>query len=116
MGEPRYQVRISSEAHASILEQVAFLANVSVPAAKKLKERLLSHIRLLETEPFRFRSLDENNPHDAYRLMLVPKWYGVIYLVQGAEVFVELVIDLRSDHKWLLDRFHAPDDDSSVSS
>lgn len=101
----RYRVSISGEAYHTLLEQVAFLAKVNAPAARALKTRLLSEIRSLEENPFRFRSLDPRNPHDAYRLMFVPKWYGVIYLVLGAEVFVEYVVDLRGDYSWLLERF-----------
>ena len=49
----RYQVIISEQAKEHLLLHVRFLAQVSKPAAQKLRQRLIQEIRSLEEMPYR---------------------------------------------------------------
>lgn len=101
----KYRVSISGEAYRTLSDQVLFLARLNPQTARKLKAKLIKSIQSLESFPFRCRPLDENDPYCAYRLMIVSERYGIIYMVQETEVYVEYVLDLRQDYQWLLKRF-----------
>ncbi len=100
-----YSVKISEEARESLKAHICFIARINPDAAKKTKKVIMENIRSLGISPYQFRSLDEYDPHCRYRLMFVPKWYGVIYLIEDDKVFVEDIIDIRQDYGWLLSRY-----------
>ena len=100
----RYEVLVSGAARQMLYEHMLFLAQVSPEAAKQLKADVESALRGLETLPERNPYLEPENRKSAYRKLFVPRWYLLVYLVEGERVYVEYVVDCRQDNRWLLER------------
>lgn len=53
--------------------------------------------------PERLPFLDENYlPQNKYHRMFVEKWYLVIYQIRDENVYVDYILDCRSDYGWLI--------------
>lgn len=99
----KYRVIISDRAKQNLAAQVRFLAQISKPAAKKLKQRLITEIRSLETLPQRYSFFQEPYiPVNKYHKLYVENWYLVLYQIQDDTVYVDWIIDCRQDYQWLL--------------
>ena len=99
----RYKVIVAQRAKTMLGTHIKFLAQVSPPAARKLKTELLTAIRSLAQMPERFPFLDnENVPRNKYRKMFVKNWYLVLYQIEEATVFVDYIVDCRQDYSWLI--------------
>ena len=103
MGIRRFEVRISGQARQMLIDHVFFLANLDPAAAEALRADMIANIQSLETFPERFPYLEPDNRKNPYRKMFVPKWYLVLYLIEGDQVFVDYVLDCRQDYRWLLE-------------
>lgn len=100
----RYKVSISGEARQMLREHVYFLARVNPDAAEELRGEIIANMRSLEKTPERFPYIEPENRKSAYRKMLVPNRYLVLYLIESDHVNVEYVLDCRQDYEWLLER------------
>ena len=99
----KYTVIVSERASKMIINNVRFLANVSVEAARKLHKEIITGIKELEFMPESFPWLISNEiPANKYRKKLVAKRYLLIYQIKDNTVFVDYVLDCRQDYKWFL--------------
>ena len=103
MGVRKFEVKISGEARRMLMDHVFFLANVNQTAAETLRADMIANIQSLENFPERFPYLEPDNRKNPYRKMFVPKWYLVLYIIEGDQVFVDYVLDCRQDYHWLLE-------------
>lgn len=103
--KPQYKVIISDRARQMLGGHVRFLAQKSLPAARKVKNDLLNAIRSLSTMPERFPFLDaEFIPPNKYHKLFVEKCYLILYQIKDLTVHVDYVVDCRQDYKWLVQR------------
>ena len=103
MGTRKFEVKISGEARRMLMDHVFFLANVNPAAAETLRADMIADIQSLENFPERFPYLEPDNRKNPYRKMFVPKWYLVLYMIEGNRVFVDYVLDCRQDYRLLLE-------------
>jgi plasmid stabilization system protein ParE len=103
MAKTEYDVSVSDAALAMLDAHVDFLARVSQEAATRLMDEVLSEIASLSENPQRFPVYqNEFIPQGRYRRMLSFKRYLVLYEIDGTNVFVDYIVDCRSDYGWLI--------------
>lgn len=98
-----YSVVTSSEALAMLSEHIAFVANVNVQAAKRLREDCFSKIKSLEEMPYRCAVLEDTNfPYKKYRYLIFEN-YALVFVVEeeSQTVYVDYILDTRQDYSWL---------------
>jgi len=91
-----YHVIIDPAANDRMYDHFEFLARMSVPAANKLLDNLITDIMSLESMPF--RNPVYNRPYlqpDKYRYMISNKRYRIVYQVDGNFVYVDDIQDMR---------------------
>jgi len=94
-----YRVIIDPAANDRMAEHFEFLARVSLPAANRLLEELLSDIKSLESFPFRNPMYTRPYlPQGKYRYMISGKRYRIVYQIDGDYIFVDDIQDCRQDH------------------
>ncbi len=99
----QYDVIVSDRARQMLGAHIKFLANISIPSAKKVQKDLMEAIRSLSTMPGRFPFLaSEYLPLNKYHKMFVRKYYLVLYQIKDNIVYVDYIVDCRQDYKWLL--------------
>ncbi len=99
----KYNVIISDLAAKEFTNHMAFLSNVSQPAAKDLKKRMLQALCSLEEMPNRFPFFQEAYiPNNKYHKMYVQNWYLVLYQIRDNTVYVDYILDCRTDFQWLV--------------
>lgn len=99
----QYKIIVSNRAKEEMGNHVAFLANTSTSAAKKLKEELIKSIKSLAIMPTRYGFInDEYITQNKYHKMLVATRYLIIYQIKDDIVYVDYIIDCRQDYQWLL--------------
>jgi plasmid stabilization system protein ParE len=105
--ERRYKVIVSARARQMLGIHIRFLAQISPPAARRAKTRLLAAIRSLRSMPERFPFLDAAPiPKNNYRKLFVENWYLILYQIEGQTVYVEYIVDCRQDYTWLIQCMH----------
>lgn len=103
MADKRYKVVISDRAKRMLGAHIRFLAQVSKDVAASKKGELVAAIRSLSQMPQRFPFFEEAYiPPNKYHRMFVPECYLVLYQVKDDTVYVEYVLDCRSDYGWLI--------------
>ena len=99
----KYKVIISDRARESLGLHLRFLAQVSRPAAVKLKHRFLEEMRSLQEMPQRYPFFNEDYiPVNKYHKLYVENWYLVLYQIQDDTVYVDWIVDCRQDYPWLM--------------
>lgn len=99
----QYQVIISEQAKQNLLFHVRFLAQISKPAAQKLRKRLVEEIHSLEQMPHRYPFLNaEFIPPNKYHKLYVENNYLILYQIRDSTVYVDWIVDCRQDYQWLL--------------
>ena len=99
----KYKVIISDRAKEMLGLHLRFLAQVSRPAAAKLKQRFLEEIRSLQEMPQRYPFFNEHYiPVNKYHKLYVENWYLVLYQIKDDTVYVDWIVDCRQDYQWLL--------------
>ena len=92
----KYEVIVSRMAEETLLLHVRFLSNVSIRAAKILRDAFKETIGKLSSNPFQFQEeLDLNLPKGKYRWSILLRRYKVVFFVKGNKVFVDAVVDCR---------------------
>ena len=99
MTERVYRVIISTEASDMLLNHIEFLANVSVSAARTLKNDLLAKIKNLEKTPYLYPVFYSDTLEPEYH-KLIYKRYLVLYAIDEKKktVSIEFVWDTRKDN------------------
>lgn len=99
----KYNVIISDRAKEMLGMHIRFLAQVSKPAAQKLKNRLLSALRSLQDMPQRYPFFNEDYiPANKYHKLYVENCYLVLYQIKDNTVYVDWIVDCRQDYQWLM--------------
>ena len=99
----KYKVIISDRARESLGLHLRFLAQVSRPAAVKLKHRFLEEMRSLQAMPQRYPFFNEDYiPVNKYHKLYVENWYLVLYQIRDDTVYVDWIVDCRQDDPWLV--------------
>ena len=99
----KYHIIISERAKEMLGIHIRFLAQVNKAAASKLKNRLVTEIRSLQTMPQRFPFFNEAYiPANKYHKLYVENWYLVLYQIKDDTVYVDWILDCRQDYPWLL--------------
>ena len=94
----RYEVVISRRAELMLGSHIAFLARVSVKAARRLRDEYAVMLDSLETNPFLFPEAHEPDIPEGYRKALFGKRYLAVFCVEGSTVFLDAVLDRRMDN------------------
>jgi plasmid stabilization system protein ParE len=96
--EKKYKVVVHDDAAQMLYSHIRFLANVSIPAARKLENVLNKAIRSLESMPHRCPIFQTHRTRDAYRRLIIGR-YQVIFSVNEASsvVNVRYIYDSRQD-------------------
>jgi len=96
--EKVYRICVDPAANDRMFEHFEFLARVSIVAADKLLEQLLSDIQSLENLPHRNPTYNRLYlPSGKYRYMVSSERYNIIYQIDGDIVFVDDIQDSRQD-------------------
>ena len=99
----KYHIIISERAKEMLGMHIRFLAQVNKAAASKLKNRLVTQIRSMQTMPQRFPFFNEDYiPANKYHKLYVENWYLVLYQIKDDTVYVDWILDCRQDYPWLL--------------
>ncbi len=76
-----------------------FIARVSPAAAYRMKEQFDAILARLRENPFQFPlARNPNLPAEIYRTAGFAKWYQLVFSVEGNTVYVDAVVDMRSDY------------------
>ena len=98
----RYEVVVSSQAEQMLLSHAAFLARVSVKAARRLRDEFAGVLADLETNPFQFPPAEEPELPEGYRKALLGKRYQAVFCVDGQTVYLDAVLDCRRKNASIL--------------
>lgn len=86
-----------------LVQQAAFMAQVSKPAANRLKKEFVISAKSLKELPHRCPRLSfDGVTHSNYRKLIFEKYYILIYQISNNIVYIEYVVDARQDYQWLL--------------
>lgn len=98
----KYNVVVSSAARDMLAEHLDFLRRVNKTAAKAKKAQIMRALRSLAEMPQRFPFLtDDYIARNKYRKMYIENWYLVLYQIIDDTVYVEYIIDCRTDNSHL---------------
>ena len=82
-----------------MFEHFEFLAQVSVPAANRLLDRILEDIESLKIFPYINPEFNRSYvPQGKYRYKISSKRYRIIYQIENNFVFVDDIQDCRQDN------------------
>lgn len=99
-----YKVIAASYLNDMLLKHMQFIALVSLPAAKRFRKEFEELTKQLAENPYIFPVLEDPNlPGDTYRKALSAKWYRAVFYIEGNRVYVEAVVDCRSNPDTLYD-------------
>ena len=94
----KYKVVTPHCVHTMLLQHTAFIARVSVPAAKRFREEFVGVLKSLSENPFQFPPYEDPNlPQGVYRGAFFAKWYKAVFSVAGKVVYLDAVIDCRAE-------------------
>ena len=104
MGDNRqYRVIVSDRAKRMLGEHIRFLAKVSPDAARKKKQQIMTELRSLSQWPQLFPFFDADYiPANKYHKMFIDNWYLVLYQIQDDTVYVDYILDCRTEYSWLV--------------
>ena len=95
----KYTVVVSRRADEMLVRHARFLAQVSVPAARRLVREFEEILDTLESRPFQFPPEEDYNlPEGVYRKALFCKWYKALFTIGEDRVYLDAVLDCRQDH------------------
>jgi len=99
----KFTVIIQTPATAMLVDHVRFLAQVSETAADRLVDEFFAKAKSLETMPERCPWLSGYSmPEKKYRKLIFESNYMLVFQVCDDTVFIDAVVDCRSEYQWLL--------------
>jgi len=94
----KYLVKVFPHVNCQLVRHASFRANVSKPVAIRFRNEFAEILKKLKDNPYQFPSYDDPNlPTGIYRKALFAKWYKIVFYVEGNTVFLDAVVDGRSD-------------------
>ena len=98
-----YNVIIQTPAALMLVEHARFLAQVSEAAAIRLTDEFFAKAKTLESLPERCPWLTGYSiPEKKYRKLIFEVNYMLVFQVIGNVVYVDAMVDCRSEYQWLL--------------
>ena len=96
----KYNVIVAPYAFILLERHVAFLAQVSEPGARKLETAILQGLETLQTnaESYPLWLPPEFTPPKPYRKVVITKNHFILHFVDGNDVFVDYILDVRMDN------------------
>jgi len=99
-----FAVIIQTPAVSMLIEHVCFLAQVSETAAERLTNEFYTKSKTLEHMPERCPWLSGYSiPEKKYRKLIFEGNYMLVFQIVGYKVYVDAMVDCRSEYNWLLD-------------
>jgi hypothetical protein len=100
MADTLYNVYITEKCYCALEKHIQFIANVSAEAAENFRNDFLQTAKGLEVFP-------EKNvavrlmiaPDFIYHRALIGKYHALLYEIEGNDIFVDLVVDLRQTNQ-----------------
>lgn len=98
-----YSIIISDNAKYSFVNHILFIKEFDMVLAKKVSTSIYSAIETLKYFPYRHPFFNEKYvTNNKYHKMFVEKYYLIIYQIKDDTVYVEMILDCRSDYTWLI--------------
>ena len=95
-----YNVHITERCFNAIEKHIRFIANVSAKAAENFRNEFMETAYGLATFPERNVSVRLMIAPDlTYYRALLGKYHAILYEIQGNDVYVDLVVDLRQSNQ-----------------
>ena len=105
MKREKYKVLLADRADKMLITHTAFLARVSLVAARRLLVDFKKVTNFLAENPLQFPFADELDvpriPLKTYRKCLFDGRYKALYLIEGNKVYIDAIIDTRQENKEL---------------
>jgi len=99
----KYKVIIQTPASEMLVEHVRFLAQISETAAERLIDEFFTKAKTLENMPERCPWLfGYSIPEKKYRKLIFEENYMLVFQVINDIVYVDAMVDCRSEYNWLL--------------
>jgi len=97
--EKQYKVVVHDDATEMLYSHVRFLANVSIPAARRLRSSLYEAFASLEMMPHRCPIYRTRRTSGTYRQLIIGR-YLIVFSINEEENFVHIcyVLDSRQDN------------------
>jgi len=94
--QKRYTIVVHDKAAQMLYAHIRFMANVSVPAARKLKDKLYDAFTSLGKMPFRCPEYRTNNTLTNYHQLIVGR-YKIIFAINEKNMIVSIryILDTR---------------------
>ena len=101
--DKEYAVIIQNPAAQMLLEHARFLAQVSEDAALRLTDEFVNKAKTLEDMPERCPWLIcDGIAERKYRKLIFEKHYMLVFQIVDKTVYVDAMLDCRTDYSWLL--------------
>lgn len=92
----KYSVVFGQKIRGDLSSHAAFIARVSLPAARKFYNEFAATIKRLSENPYMFPICDDSVlPEGVYRRALFGKWYKIYYYIEDTTVYIDAVVDGR---------------------
>ena len=96
----KYRVIMSRKADEMLVTHVRFLAQVSISAAKILRNEVAFVLKSFEDNPYLYQlEADLNLPAGKYRRVVFAKRYKAIFFISGDTVYVDAIVDCRQEYR-----------------
>jgi len=98
-----YTVTIQTPAARMLTQHARFLAQVSETAAERLVDEFFTKSKTLEHLPERCPWLSGYSiPEKKYRKLIFENNYMLVFQIIGDIVYIDAMVDCRSEYQWLL--------------
>ena len=101
----KYNVSLARRADIMLLLHTEFLARVSLAAARRLLTDFKRINARLADNPYQFPFADDLDvpgiPPDTYRKCLFSRRYKALFLIEGNDVNIDVIIDCRQENRGL---------------
>ena len=95
----KYQVHLHPRLAAQLTQHAEFIARVSRPAAQRFRTEFAAALKQLAENPYQLPPYDDPNlPVELYRKASFAKWYKAALYIEDRDVYVDAVMDGRSDY------------------
>ena len=102
MARGKYNVTIARRADRMLIRHTEFLAKISLVAARRLLAGFRTSTTRIANNPFQFPYADETDapgiPPETYRKCLFDGRYKAFFLVDGEDVYIDVIIDSRQEN------------------
>lgn len=103
MPSKKYKVVISDRTREMLGKHIGFLAKSNKTHAREKKNSLIKAIKSLDVFPERYPFFNESYiPANKYHKMFVANYYLILYQIQDDIVYVDYIVDCRSNYSWLI--------------